>query len=73
MKQISLTPDFSISQVVHGQMRIGDWHLTSEQLLEQMKTIAQMGIDTFDNADIYGNYTCETLVGDAMATHFSGL
>ena len=67
MKQISLSSDFSISQMVHGQMRINDWHLSSDQLLGQMKTIASMGIDTFDNADIYGNYTCEKLVGDALA------
>jgi predicted oxidoreductase len=67
MKQISLSSDFSISQMVHGQMRINDWHLSSYQLLGQMKTIASMGIDTFDNADIYGNYTCEALVGGALA------
>lgn len=67
MKQIALTPDFSISHLVHGQMRINDWHLNNQQLLSQMKTLANMGIDTFDNADIYGNYTCEALVGDALA------
>ncbi|MBQ2026098.1 MAG: hypothetical protein II215_06495 [Paludibacteraceae bacterium] len=48
-------------------MRINDWYLSSEGLLSQMKRLKEWGIDTFDNADIYGNYTREKLVGDALA------
>lgn len=71
MKQIFLSPQFSVSQIVHGQMRINDWHLSSQELLSQMKAITDMGIDTFDNADIYGNYTCEELVGNALSIQAS--
>lgn len=67
MKQISLSKDFSVSPIIHGQMRINDWHLSSDGLLSQMKRLKEWDIDTFDNADIYGNYTCEKLVGDALA------
>ena len=67
MEQISLSKDFSVSPIIHGQMRINDWHLSSEDLLSQMKMLKEWSIDTFDNADIYGNYTCEKLVGDALA------
>lgn len=71
MKQIFLSPQFSVSQIVHGQMRINDWHLSSQELLSQMTAITDMGIDTFDNADIYGNYTCEELVGNTLSIQAS--
>lgn len=67
MKQIFLTNNFSVSPIIHGQMRINDWRLSSDELLAQMKQLREWGIDTFDNADIYGNHTCEGLVGDALA------
>ena len=54
-------------QFGHQQLYINAWRLSSDELLAQMKQLCEWGIDTFDNADIYGNHTCEGLVGDALA------
>jgi len=40
--------------------------MSSADLLKFTEQILELGIDTFDNANIYGNYTCEELVGKAL-------
>jgi predicted oxidoreductase len=35
--------------------------------LELIERVLALGITSFDHADIYGDYTCETLFGDALA------
>jgi predicted oxidoreductase len=67
MEKVKLANGLEFSRIIHGQMRILDWNMNSQQLLTFIEQIMELGIDTFDNADIYGNYTCESLVGDALA------
>ena len=67
MEKIKLTNGLEFSRIIHGQMRIWDWNMNSQELLKFTEQIMELGIDTFDNADIYGNYTCEDLVGQALA------
>lgn len=67
MQKIQLAEGLSFSRIVSGQMRIPAWGMDSAALLKYMEELMDLGIDTFDNADIYGNYTCEKLVGDALA------
>ncbi len=67
MEKIKLVEGLEFSRIIHGQMRILDWNMNSQELLAFTEQIMELGIDTFDNADIYGNYTCEDLVGKALA------
>jgi len=67
MQKVKLANGLEFSRVIHGQMRILDWNMNSQQLLAFIEQIMELGIDTFDNADIYGNYSCEELVGNALA------
>ena len=67
MEKIKLVEGLEFSRIIHGQMRILDWNMNSQELLKFTEQIMELGIDTFDNADIYGNYTCEDLVGKALA------
>ena len=67
MNKINLTGDFSISRIVHGQMRMNDWNLSSRDLLRLFEELIGMGITSFDHADIYGNYSCEALLGDVLS------
>lgn len=67
MEQISLASNLSISRVVHGHWRLSDWNLTSQQLLSLVQGAMELGVTTFDHADIYGGYTCEQLFGNALA------
>jgi predicted oxidoreductase len=67
MEKVKLANGLEFSRIIHGQMRILDWKMNAQELLGFTQQIMELGIDTFDNADIYGNYTCEGLVGDALA------
>lgn len=56
----------SFSRIVHGVWRLREWNYSSQELLQLINSCVDLGITTFDNADIYGNYTCEQLFGDAI-------
>lgn len=55
-----------ISPVIHGHWRLMDWKLSTKELLKLTQQIVELGISTFDHADIYGNYKCEKKFGDAL-------
>ena len=66
--RISLTsngPEFS--RIVHGLCRLAEWNLTNKQTAELIDSCLELGITTFDHADIYGGYLCEDLFGAALA------
>ena len=68
MSRIQLTdggPTFS--RIVAGVMRLGEWAMDTDALINFIHECLDMGITTFDHADIYGSYTCEALFGKAMA------
>ena len=58
--------DLSLSRIIHGHWRLADWKLTTTQCVELIHFCIDMGITTIDTADIYGNYTCEGLFGNAL-------
>ena len=64
---ITLAPALQISRIVHGHWRLKDWNLSAQQLLQLTEQAIDLGITTFDHADIYGNYSCEQLFGDALS------
>ncbi|MGE0588088.1 MAG: aldo/keto reductase family oxidoreductase [Cyclobacteriaceae bacterium] len=56
-----------LSRLVMGHWRLAEWNLTSQELLTLTEKTIELGITSFDHADIYGNYSCERLFGDALA------
>lgn len=58
-------PEFS--ELVQGYWRLADWGMTSQERLTFLKQHIELGVTTVDHADIYGNYECETLFGEALA------
>lgn len=57
----------AFSRIVYGAWRMNDGTgSTPAQALEQIELCLDQGITTFDHADIYGNYSCEQLFGDAL-------
>lgn len=56
------------SRLVHGLWRLAAWRKSESQIREMIDFCLERGITTFDHADIYGEYTCERLFGDALAT-----
>ncbi|MGF2615186.1 aldo/keto reductase family oxidoreductase [Rossellomorea vietnamensis] len=67
MERVQLTNDLTFSRFIHGLWRLSDWNQSKEETLKLIEQVMDTGITTFDHADIYGSYTCETLFGEALA------
>lgn len=52
---------------IMGCWRVHDWNYTSKELLNFIHQLVELGLTTFDHADIYGGYSCENLFGQALA------
>ncbi|MBE0661654.1 MAG: aldo/keto reductase [Bacteroidales bacterium] len=66
MNNTSLENFPGFSKTAIGLWRLNSWDFSSVQLLDFIKQCMETGISTFDHADIYGNYSCEGLFGQAM-------
>lgn len=56
-----------LSPLVWGHWRLPEWNLTSREILNLTQQCIALGVTTIDSADIYGDYSCEKLFGDALA------
>lgn len=66
MDKIKLAENLELTRLVHGHWRLADWKLSSQELLAFTEQVIETGITTFDHADIYGDYLCEELFGNAL-------
>jgi len=65
---ISMTRDGPrLSRIAFGCWRLADWKLDRREAAALIEASLGLGITTFDHADIYGDYRCETLFGEALA------
>ncbi|WP_422389484.1 aldo/keto reductase [Burkholderia pyrrocinia] len=55
------------SRIVFGMWRIGDWALSARERRALIDAALELGVTSFDHADIYGDYTAEGLFGDVLA------
>jgi predicted oxidoreductase len=67
MNRVKLAHDLEISRIVHGHWRLAEWNMSAGELLTLTEQAIESGVTTFDHADIYGNYQCEMLFGDALS------
>lgn len=56
-----------LSPIVAGAWRLADWQWTAAQRLRWIEQCAELGVTSFDHADIYGDYQVEALFGEALA------
>ncbi|MGL5414382.1 MAG: aldo/keto reductase [Clostridium sp.] len=63
MEKIKLTDNLSYSRIIQGFWRLSHWNQTPQETLDFMKECIDLGVTTFDNADIY---LAESLQGEAM-------
>ena len=67
MERIVLKGGVSLSRLVYGMWRIGDDPDTSPaHVRAKIEACLAQGITTMDQADIYGGYTAEAVLGDAL-------
>lgn len=55
-----------MSRIVAGMWRMGEWGMTVEQRVALIEQCLDLGVTTFDHADIYGSYSVEGLFGEAL-------
>lgn len=55
------------SRMSLGVWRMAEWQMSVAERLTFIQSCLELGITTFDHADIYGGYTCEGLFGEALA------
>ena len=56
-----------LSPIVAGLWRLGEWRLDTAGLVRWIEQALDLGITSFDHADIYGGYRVEALFGQALA------
>ncbi len=67
MERISLNSDVSLSRLIYGMWRIGDDADTSTiHVQAKIESCLSQGITTMDQADIYGGYEAEEILGNAL-------
>lgn len=57
----------TLSRTICGVMRLHQWGYTGERLRAFIAECLDLGVTTFDHADIYGDYQCEAIFGEALA------
>jgi predicted oxidoreductase len=68
MERISLNNEVSLSRIVYGMWRLGDDKNTSpEHVRAKIDASLDQGITSFDQADIYGGYEAEEILGNALS------
>lgn len=67
MERVEIAPGISFSRLVYGMWRLGDDADTSPAHVQaKVEACLAQGITTMDQADIYGGYTAEGLLGAAL-------
>jgi len=56
-----------VSRLALGLWRVASWGLSDDELLDLVHGSLDLGITTFDHADIYGDYAAEEIFGRALA------
>ena len=67
-QRITLGTDFSLSRIAYGLMRLGeDADTSASHVQAKIEACLAQGITTMDQADIYGGYSSESILGAALA------
>ncbi|EBA11520.1 aldo/keto reductase [Roseobacter sp. CCS2] len=67
MNRIDITDDLSFSRIVYGMWRLGDDSDTSVAHVQaKIEACLEQGITTMDQADIYGGYEAEEVLGNTL-------
>ena len=67
MDRVAITPDLDFSRIVYGMWRLSDDSDTSPAHVQaKIEACLEQGITTMDQADIYGGYEAEEVLGNAL-------
>ena len=63
---ITTPPSLPFSALIAGLWRLASWSLDLPARVRWIEQALELGITTFDHADIYGDYRAEALFGEAL-------
>ncbi|MCL4144460.1 UNVERIFIED_CONTAM: hypothetical protein GTU68_050191 [Idotea baltica] len=67
MERVELQKDLSLSRIIYGMWRLGDADDTSPKHVQaKIEACLEQGITTMDQADIYGGYMAEEIMGAGL-------
>ncbi|TLM74750.1 aldo/keto reductase [Microbulbifer harenosus] len=61
-----LIPECSFSRIAFGLWRLTDWNYSPRERANLFEQMLDLGVTTFDLADIYGDYRCEQFFGEGL-------
>jgi predicted oxidoreductase len=68
--KIKIAPNGAeLSRIVLGFWRLLKWNVNSSELENLIRESIDIGITSFDHADIYGGFTCEEIFGDVLKSN----
>lgn len=66
MDRVCLGNKLTAAPIAIGMMNLLEWGLDANELSKRIKEYLDLGLSTYDFADIYGNGGCETLFGEML-------
>ena len=67
MERIALSESLELSRIIYGLWRLTDDRDNSTSHSQRkIEACLEQGITSFDQADIYGGYSCEALLGKTL-------
>lgn len=66
MDRVNLGAKLSVAPVAVGMMNLLEWGLDAKGLSERIREYLDLGLTTYDFADIYGNGRCEAFFGETL-------
>ncbi|MDG2475083.1 MAG: aldo/keto reductase [Paracoccaceae bacterium] len=68
MERVHFSKNISFSRIIYGMWRLTeDGNISVEHITKKISLCLDQGITTFDQADIYGDYSAEETLGNAIA------
>lgn len=68
MEYVQVTKDMQFSRIIHGMWRLLEWNLSIDELARFVEECLEMGVTTFDTADIYGGLMVNSRLGELFAS-----
>ena len=66
METIKITQDVELSRIIQGLWRLKNWNFETINTVNFMHRCIELGVTTFDTAEIYGDYGVEEEIGKAL-------
>lgn len=66
MEKLQLNHEISLSRIVQGLWRLTSWNMSSLEIVDFVYQCIDLGVTSFDTAEIYGNYEAERVFGEAL-------